>query len=79
MAAGLKQHRIGSPKRPICRRIVEEAGVERELFGRRKNATTVKLWKRHERFLPDESMQDYMRWIRHHVPGWLRRRMLPPS
>ncbi|BFU90598.1 MAG: hypothetical protein NTAFB01_17850 [Nitrospira sp.] len=69
----------GDYDRPICRRIVEEAGVERELFGQRKNATTVKLWKHSEEFLPDESMQDYMRWIRHHVPGWLRRRMVPPS
>ena len=69
----------GDYDRPICRRIVENAGVERELFGQRKNATTVRLWKHEEWFLPDESMQDYTRWIRHHVPGWLRRRMFPPS
>jgi hypothetical protein len=70
----------GDYDRPICRRIVEEAGVERDLFGREKNATAVVLWNSDEGFLPDESMQDYTRWLRHHgVPGWERGRMLPLS
>lgn len=33
----------GDYDRPICRRVVEGAGVERELFGREKNATAVVL------------------------------------
>jgi hypothetical protein len=61
----------GDYDRPICRRIVEEAGVERELFGQQKNATAVVLWNPKEGFLSDESMQDYARWLRSHVPGWL--------
>ncbi|MFY4729960.1 hypothetical protein, partial [Nitrospira sp. BLG_2] len=70
----------GDYDRPICRRIVEEAGVERTLFGQEKNATAVVLWNPNEGFLPDESMQDYTRWLRHHgVPGWARGRMLPLS
>ena len=70
----------GDYDRPICRRIVEEAGVERALFGQEKNATAVVLWNPDEGFLPDESMQDYTRWLRHHgVPGWTRGRMLPAS
>ena len=69
----------GDYDRPICRRIIEDAGVERGLFARAKNATAVVLWNPNEGFLPEESMQDYTRWLRHHAPGWLRRRMLPPS
>ncbi len=69
----------GQYDRPICRRIIEEAGVERGLFARAKNATAVVLWNPNEGFLPDESMQDYTRWLRHHVPEWLRRRIIPPS
>jgi len=68
----------GEYDRPICRRIVEEAGVERELFGQEKNATEIVLWNPKEGFLPEESMEDYTRWLRHHgVPGWARGRMLP--
>ncbi len=70
----------GEYDRPISRRIVEEAGVERTLFGQEKNATAVVLWNPNEGFLPDESMQDYTRWLQYHgVPGWARGRMLPPS
>lgn len=70
----------GDYDRPICRRIVEGAGVERELFGQEKNATAVVLWNPNEGFLPNESMEDYTRWLRHHgVPGWARGRMLPAS
>ncbi len=61
----------GDYDRPICRRIVEEAGVECELFGQQKKATAVVLWNPKEGFLPDESMQDYARWLRSHAPGWL--------
>jgi hypothetical protein len=60
----------GDYDRPICRRIVEEAGVERGLFGQKKNATAVVLWNPKEGFLPEESLQDYTRWLRSHVPGW---------
>jgi hypothetical protein len=70
----------GEYDRPICRRIVEEAGIERELFGREKNATAVVLWNSAEGFLPEASMEDYTRWLRHHgVPGWMRGKMLPQS
>ncbi|OQW35057.1 MAG: hypothetical protein A4E19_01665 [Nitrospira sp. SG-bin1] len=60
----------GDYDRPICRRIVEEAGVERGLFGQKKNATAVVLWNPKEGFLSEESLQDYARWLRSHVTGW---------
>ena len=70
----------GDYDRPICRRIVEGAGVDRELFGRKKNATAVVLWNPDEGFLPDESMEDYTQWLRHHgVPGWARGQIFPRS
>ncbi len=68
----------GDYDRPFCRRIIEEAGVDRALFAREKNATAVVLWNPNEGFLPDESMRDYRRWLQHHATGWLRRRMIPP-
>jgi hypothetical protein len=69
----------GDYDRPICRRIVEEAGVERDLFGKRKNATAVVLWNPSEGFLSEESMRDYTRWLRHHTPRWSLRQMIPLS
>lgn len=51
--------------RPICRRVLEEAGVPRELFGQSKQAASVLFFRRHEH-LSDASRVDYELWLEHH-------------
>jgi hypothetical protein len=67
----------GDYSRPICRRIVEEAGVPRNSFGIEKVATSVILHLAPE-FLTPASMEDYLAWIRRHRLAWARRRRPPP-
>lgn len=69
----------GDYDRPICRRILESAGVPRGLFARDKKATCVVLWNPQENFLPPESMQSYCAWLRRHQSAWLRDGRLPPQ
>jgi hypothetical protein len=49
--------------RPICRRIVEEAGVPRAAFGQRKNAASVLFYDRGSA-LSSASLSDYAAWLR---------------
>ena len=57
----------GDYSRPICRRIVETAGVPREAFGKSKLAVSVI-----ENVLSDSSRPDYNRWCaRHGIEGEL--------
>ena len=67
----------GPYSRPIPRRIVEQAGVPRESFGMSKRATAVVLHNS-ERFLTDESMERYARWLRDHRREWLKEGRIPP-
>jgi hypothetical protein len=68
----------GDYSRPICRRIVESAGVPRDMFGREKKATWV-LLLRNKSFLSPRSMEDYLRWIESRRWEWVRRGLVPPS
>lgn len=61
--------------RPICRRIVESAGVPRELFGMEKKAAGPII---SEVFLSPISLKDYLVWLGHHRSAWLRHARLPP-
>jgi hypothetical protein len=63
--------------RPIPRRIVEEAGVPRELFGTRKRAADVALLS-HQSSLTAQSFEDYMDWLREHRWEWVRHARIPP-
>jgi hypothetical protein len=55
----------GDYSRPICRRIVESAGVPREAFGRKKLAGSVL-----DNVLSDSSRPDYRAWCdRHGIEG----------
>lgn len=63
--------------RPICRRIVEERGVPRELFGARKQATNIGVMRPWD-FLTPELRADYFDWLRSRRWEWIRRRTLPP-
>jgi hypothetical protein len=54
----------GDYSRPICRRIVENSGVPRELFGRKKKAASS--WSyAFDQFLTPQSMEDYLEWLQH--------------
>jgi hypothetical protein len=67
----------GDYSRPICRRIVEEAGVPRELFGIKKRAASV-LFNSSEQFLTEQSLADYLSWLRLNRKHWIGRGRLPP-
>jgi hypothetical protein len=67
----------GDYSRPICRRIVEEAGVPREMFGFEKRATVEMILKRRD-FLSPEMRRDYLRWTWSRRTDWFRRKELPP-
>ena len=49
-------------RRPICRRILEEAGVPRQAIGLHKRAASV-LFFRRDSFLVGASLADYTRWL----------------
>jgi hypothetical protein len=67
----------GDYSRPICRRIVEEAGVPRESFGVAKRATSFVLHNQ-KRFLTEASTERYLGWLREHRRVWVQRRRAPP-
>ena len=48
--------------RPVCRRIIEEAGVPRNAFGQAKKAASVLLFDRRT-FLPPDLLADFDAWI----------------
>jgi hypothetical protein len=51
----------GEYTRPICRRIVEEAGVSRELFGMRKKAASVLFSS--STFLTPAALEEFVQWL----------------
>lgn len=66
-----------SYNRPIPRRIAEEAGVPRGIFGMRKAATDLRAWEERE-FLSPGAFADYQRWLKENRGSWYRRFRLPP-
>ena len=64
-----------SYNRPIARRIVEEAGIPRELFGMEKKAAGRII---SEEFLSPASLQDYLEWLRQNQSAWLSQARFPP-
>lgn len=67
----------GDYSRPICRRIVESAGVPREMFGMEKKATWV-LLLRGKDFLSPDSLSDYTNWLKDRRGAWIKRGRVPP-
>ncbi len=49
--------------KPFCRRVLEEAGIPRDLFGLRNRAASVLLWK-NDSFMTWDSMKNYVAWLR---------------
>jgi hypothetical protein len=73
-SAALSQWDVGGEyTRPICRRIVEEAGVPRDLFGIRKKAASVLLASRTS-FLTAHTLAEFLPWLESHG---IRARMPP--
>ena len=71
---------IGGPySRPICRRIVEDAGVPRDTFGMSKRALFVGRPAGPGHFLTPELRADYLRWLRSRRWQFLRRGTIPPT
>jgi len=68
----------GDYSKPVCRRIVEEAGVPREWFGMRKKAASTLFREGVERFT-DEGERDFERWLREHRRAWWSRGRVPPD
>jgi hypothetical protein len=56
----------GGYSRPICRRVLEEAGVPRQLFGMEKKAASILFFDRNT-FLSEGSLADYRSWCRRHL------------
>jgi hypothetical protein len=56
----------GGYTRPICRRILEEAGVPRESFGMEKKAASILFFDRNS-FLTEASLADYQVWCRRNL------------
>jgi hypothetical protein len=53
----------GDYNRPICRRIIEEAGIPRGSFANHKSANSVLYYERNG-FLSPNSLADYLQWIK---------------
>jgi len=68
----------GAYTRPICRRILEEAGVPRCAFGMAKKNTSVLLFER-DTFLAPDSWTAYAGWLAEHTGEWRQRGRTPPE
>ncbi len=67
----------GNYSRPICRRIVEGAGVPREIFGVKKLMASVSLHQDKE-FLTEASIKDYLKWLASVRHEWVKHGRVPP-
>jgi hypothetical protein len=63
--------------RPIPRRILEEKGVPRELFGIRKRNSSSFLHN-HANYLTPASMLEFLQWMKEHQSEWFKRLKIPP-
>ncbi|MFV8835524.1 hypothetical protein ACNSTU_11210 [Aquisalimonas sp. APHAB1-3] len=68
----------GEYSRPIPRRIAEEAGVPRELFGNTKRASAVVLWRRDETFLPAHEARKLRGWLEANDHRWSGKGLVSP-
>jgi hypothetical protein len=63
--------------RPIPRRILEEKGVPRALFGVRKRNSSSFLHN-HEDYLTHASIEDFLRWLKGNRKKWIAAGRIPP-
>ncbi|WP_347159486.1 hypothetical protein [Pontibacter chitinilyticus] len=67
----------GNYSRPICRRIVEEAGVPRNMFGMSKKAASVLFGSKSDALMP-ATRQAFYEWLHAHDAEWLSKAKKPP-
>jgi hypothetical protein len=67
----------GDYSRPVCRRILEEAGVPREAFGMRKKMASVH-FGHGESLLTDRTRAEYHAWLRKMKGSWASGRRAAP-
>jgi hypothetical protein len=67
----------GNYSRPICRRIVEEAGVPRTWFGTEKKAASVLFFK-NSSFLAPQTLPEYLQWLQANAGAWREAGLEPP-
>lgn len=68
---------FGNYSRPIPRRIAEEAGVPRDMFGMHKKAASVTLWGG-DSVTDWRGYEGYVQWLREHRTSWETKRRLDP-
>src|SRR3954469_6526077 len=68
----------GEYTRPICRQIVEEAGIPRDAFGMRKKAASV-LFFNGSTFLSADALAEYLPWLEANAEAWRRAGIAPPD
>jgi hypothetical protein len=71
-------HTGGNYSRPICQRVLEEAGVPRRAFGQWKKTASV-LFFTHDQLLSPASQADHHAWLESHLAEWRARGMSPPG
>ena len=71
-------HTAGHYSRPICRRILEAAGIPRDAFGQWKKTVSV-LFFTHDQLLSPASEADHRAWLETHVAEWRERGLAPPD
>jgi hypothetical protein len=67
----------GHYSRPICRRIIEEAGLPRDAFGVRKSYAS-RWFAIHPEYLTEASAASYRSWLRAHRGRWREQGSVPP-
>ncbi|HXI33812.1 MAG TPA: hypothetical protein VNH63_07000 [Gemmatimonadales bacterium] len=71
-------HTGGRYSRPICQRVLEEAGIPRRAFGQWKKTASV-LFFTNDQLLSPASQADYRAWLEAHLADWRERGMTPPD
>ena len=66
----------GHYNRPICRRVVETAGIRREWFGQQKHGASEHVFGA-ANFLSEGSTRDYDEWMRGHSSAWVTKWRIP--
>jgi hypothetical protein len=67
----------GHYDRPICRRIIERAGLPRKAFGMTKSWAS-RWFVIQPEYLTDSSRRRFLIWLRGHRRRWIRRGRIPP-
>lgn len=67
----------GNYSRPICRRICEESGIPREVFGIKKRNASI-IMHNYESFLTNASFESYCKWLKEKRFEFIEAGKIPP-